>query len=180
MLHVFPTFIQYNPDNIVIFDNYNLIIMLKKTSFPLFMILSFGIFFLTQSCQKNNETNISGYNDTESHNMGQNCMNCHNPDGKGQGSFVAAGTVYDSLFTTRRKNGTVKLYTGLKATGTLRATIEVDGNGNFYTTEDIDFSGGIYPTITGSEGDIHYMTSSIQMGQCNSCHGVTTNKIWVR
>jgi len=154
--------------------------MHRISSILLFVVLLIGTFLLTQSCQKNNETNISSYNSTESHNMGQNCMNCHWTDGKGQGAFMAAGTVYDSLFTTRRSNGTVKLYTGINATGTLKATIEVDGNGNFYTTENIDFASGVYPTITGSSGDIHYMTSSIQMGQCNSCHGVTTNKIWVQ
>lgn len=140
----------------------------------------FGILLITQSCQKNNETNISSYNGDESHNMGQNCMHCHNTNGKGRGIFMAAGTVYDSLMTSIRKNGTIRLYSGPNQTGTLRATIEVDGKGNFYTTENIDFAGGVYPTITGNSGDVHYMTSSIPMGQCNSCHGVTTNKIYVR
>lgn len=154
--------------------------MLKNTFIPLVMTLLFGTLLLTQSCMKNDETNISSYNSDESHNMGQNCMHCHNTTGKGKGTFMAAGTVYDSLMTTTRKNGTVKIYTGPNASGTLRASIEVDGQGNFYTTENIDFAGGVYPIITGSSGDIHYMTETISMGQCNSCHGITTNKIWVR
>lgn len=140
----------------------------------------FGILLMTQSCEKNNETKISKNNGDESHNMGQDCMHCHNSNGKGEGVFMAAGTVYDSLMTSTRKNGTVRLYSGPNQTGNLRATIEVDGKGNFYTTENIDFTGGVFPTITGSSGDIHYMSSTTSIGECNSCHGVTTNKIYVR
>jgi hypothetical protein len=154
--------------------------MHKKTFIALAVPLMFVIIIISQSCQKNNETNISSYNSNESHNMGQNCMVCHNAEGKGQGSFLAAGTVYDSLMTTTRKNGIVRLYSGPNETGTLRATIEVDGNGNFYTTENIDFAGVVYPTITGSSGDIHFMSETISMGECNSCHGVTTGKIYVK
>jgi cytochrome c553 len=154
--------------------------MLKKTFIALAVPLMFGVIMITQSCQKNNETNISSYNSDESHNMGQNCMNCHNTNGKGAGTFMAAGTVYDSLMTTTRKNGIVRLYSGPNQTGTLRASIEVDGHGNFYTTENIDFAGGVYPTVTGSSGDLHFMSETISMGECNSCHGVTTNKIYVK
>jgi hypothetical protein len=154
--------------------------MHNKSFFALLISLLFGIFLVTQSCKKNNETNISSYNGDESHNMGQNCMRCHTTDGKGQGVFMAAGTVYDSLFTSTRKNGTVKLYSGPNQTGTLRAIIEVDGKGNFYTTQNIDFTGGVFPVIIGSSGDIHYMITTISMGECNSCHGVTNDKIWVR
>lgn len=154
--------------------------MVKKTLFAFAVPCMFAILISTQSCQKNDETNISGYNSNESHNMGQNCMVCHNAEGKGSGVFMAAGTVYDSLFTTTRKNGTVRLFSGPNQTGTLRATIQVDGKGNFYTTENIDFAGGVYPVITGSSGDIHYMIAKISMGECNSCHGVTNDNIWVR
>lgn len=154
--------------------------MCNKATIMLMVPFIFGIFMITQSCQKNDETNISSHNSDESHNMGQNCMVCHKADGKGQGAFVAAGTVYDSLFTATRKNGTVRLYSGPNQTGTLRATIQVDARGNFYTTESIDFTGGVYPVVTGSSGDIHYMIATISMGECNSCHGVTNDKIWVR
>ena len=154
--------------------------MLKNSLTPVLLSLLFVTLFLTQGCEKNNETNISSYNSDESHNMGQNCMICHNPNGKGKGNFTAAGTVYDSLMTTTRKNGTVRLYSGPNASGTLRATIQVDGRGNFYTTEYIDFTGGVFPTITGADGDLHYMSEPVQMGECNSCHGVTNDKIYVR
>jgi hypothetical protein len=154
--------------------------MHKKTFIALAFSFMFGIILISQSCQENNETQISSYNSNESHNMGQNCMNCHNTNGKGSGTFMAAGTVYDSLMTTTRKNGTVRLYSGPNQTGTVRASIEVDGHGNFYTTENIDFAGGVYPTVTGSSGDLHFMSESISMGECNSCHGVTTSKIYVK
>ncbi len=171
---------QYNPDIIVIFEKIKAITMIKKTLLALMFPVMFGILLVTQSCEKNNETNISSFNNDESHNMGQNCMVCHNTNGKGSGVFMAAGTVYDSLFTSTRKNGTVKLYSGPNQTGTLRATIEVDSKGNFYTTENIDFTGGVFPVIIGSSGDIHYMIATISMGECNSCHGVDNDPIWVR
>ena len=149
-----------------------------KNKHIFFISLSFGLFFSFSSCNRNEkETNISSYNDTESHNMGQNCMECHKSGGKGEGIFQAAGTVYNAEFTSTLANGTVYLYTGQGGTGTLKHTIQVDGLGNFYTTESIDFGSGLYPTIKGATSSRH-MSSPITSGQCNSCHGVTTSKLW--
>ena len=78
--------------------------------------------------------NISSTHDDESHNMGQNCLNCHKSGGSGEGWFSLAGTVYDSLKTATLPNSTVKLYSGPNGTGSLIGIIEVDGLGNFYTT----------------------------------------------
>jgi len=142
----------------------------------------FGGMVAIQGCEKENEeneTNISRYGDDDSHNMGQNCMNCHKSGGAGEGWFNAAGTVYNAAFTNVQPNGTVKLYTGPDGTGTLKYTIEVDAKGNFYTTDAIDFSGGLYPSITGTSGDVQYMSTTTTIGACNSCHGVSTNKIFV-
>lgn len=142
----------------------------------------FGGMVAIQGCEKENEeneTNISRYGDDDSHNMGQNCMNCHKSGGAGEGWFNAAGTVYNAAFTNVQPNGTVKLYTGPDGTGTLKYTIEVDAKGNFYTTEDIDFGSGLYPGITGTSGDVQYMSSAITNGACNSCHGVSEDKIFV-
>jgi mono/diheme cytochrome c family protein len=136
-----------------------------------------------QSCEKEkekegkNETNISSKGEFESHNMGQNCMNCHKAGGEGEGWFNAAGTVYTKDGSRTNPNGTISLYTGPNATGDLKATIEVDGLGNFYTTESIDFNGGVYPSLQGSSSTMH-MSTSITSGQCNSCHGVSTDKLW--
>ena len=132
------------------------------------------------SCKKNEKaTNISSYNETESHNMGQNCMNCHKSGGDGEGIFQAAGTVYDSTLSVTLPNTTVYLYTEQGGNGTLKHTVEVDGLGNFYTTESIDFGDGLYPTIKGATISKH-MSSPITSGQCNSCHGVSTSKLWTK
>ena len=138
-----------------------------------------SLFFIL-SCKKNEKaTNISSYNETESHNMGQNCMNCHKSGGDGEGIFQAAGTVYDSTLSVTLPNTTVYLYTEQGGNGTLKHTIEVDGLGTFYTTESIDFGDGLYPTIKGASTSRH-MSSPITSGQCNSCHGVSTSKLWTK
>lgn len=138
----------------------------------------FAIAFIV-SCNKEeeNETNISSYNKDDSHNMGQNCMDCHKSGGQGEGWFNAAGTVYNNTFASTLPGATVRLYTGPGGTGTLKYTIQVDKKGNFYTTEAIDFGTGLYPSVQGSTST-QFMSSAITTGQCNSCHGVSTNKIW--
>ena len=135
---------------------------------------------LFSSCNKGkNETKISSYSGTQSHNMGQDCMACHVKNGKGRegGWFNVAGTVYDNTGIATFANATVKLYTGPGATGTLKYTIQVDSKGNFYTTEAIDFGAGLYPVIEGVNG-FNHMSSSITTGNCISCHGSSTGKLW--
>jgi hypothetical protein len=125
-----------------------------------------------------NETNISYYNETESHKMGQNCMDCHKSGGPGEGWFTVAGTVYDTLLEKTYPNATVYLYTGPQGTDELKHTLEVDGLGNFYTTETVNFEPGLYATVKGSISTRH-MTTVLPGGQCNACHGTSTTKIWV-
>lgn len=140
------------------------------------------LMIVAQSCEKGgeNETKISQHNETESHNNGQNCMNCHKSGGQGEGHFNVAGSVYDSLLVAHKPNGTIKLYTGPDGTGALKYTIEVDGKGNFYTTDAIDFgSGGLYPSIVGTSGQQRFMSSATVTGACNSCHNISEAKIWV-
>lgn len=152
-----------------------------------FIILaSFGaLFTLTSSCTKENEndssgeSNISAAGGTKSHNSGQNCMNCHKSGGSGEGSFNVAGTVYNSLLTATYPNAILKLYTQANGGGTLRAAINGDAKGNFFTTAGVDFSGGLYPAITGTSGNVKYMSEPISNGACASCHGSSTAKLWV-
>ena len=106
-------------------------------------------------------------------------MNCHKSGGDAEGIFQAAGTVYDSTLSVTLPNTTVYLYTEQGGNGTLKHTVEVDGLGNFYTTESIDFGDGLYPTIKGATTSKH-MSSPITSGQCNSCHGVSTSKLWTK
>lgn len=145
-----------------------------------------ALFITVPSCKKEsnadenkNEPKISLYNNNESHNMGQNCMNCHKQNGSGDGLFNAAGTVYDSLKTSTFPNATIKLFTGPNGTGTLKYTLQVDAKGNFYTTDIIDFGTGLYPAAQGSS-TTKFMSSVILQGQCNGCHGVSTDKIWTK
>ncbi len=65
------------------------------------IVLLASVFIISQACEENenegeNKSKISSFNSTESHNTGQNCMECHIAGGDGEGWFTAAGTVYDS------------------------------------------------------------------------------------
>ncbi len=145
-----------------------------------FLIIITSLTFTIQSCNKN-KTSISKSNSNESHNLGQNCMVCHtgkSEAGKKTGAFTVAGSVYDLLQTNANPNATINLYTEPGGAGTLKSTIEVDTKGNFYTTASIDFGAGLYPSIKGSTSTFH-MGSPITSGQCSSCHGVTTGKVYV-
>lgn len=141
----------------------------------------FGLGLGFTSCKENGkctETNISATNESESHNNGVNCMNCHVSGGKGEGCFNAAGSVYDSTGASVLSNVTVKLYTAANGQGTLKYTISGDAKGNFYTTEDMAVS-GLYPAIVGPTGT-KYMGSALSSGACNSCHGASTGFLWAK
>ena len=136
--------------------------------------------FILSGCDENeNETVVSSNQGTDSHRMGENCMNCHKSGGEGEGWFVVAGTVYAANLADIQPDGFVKLYTGANGSGTLKATIAVDGKGNFFTTNSIDFTGGLYTTVTSKSGNVSYMNSPVTNGKCNACHGSTTDKIVV-
>ena len=137
---------------------------------------------MMQSCTEDEYGSItnseSGSND--SHNMGQNCMNCHKPGGGEAPAWKVAGTVYNEALTATNSNATVKLYTGPNETGTLKYTIQVDAKGNFYTTSAIDFTGGLYPSVSGATST-YSMSTPIESGACNSCHdGVSRSRIWTK
>lgn len=145
-----------------------------------FVLLSSSLIFLSDCKKESNKTNISSHGESDSHNMGKNCMECHNSGGSGEGSFTVAGTAYDSTLAHTYANVTVKLYSQQNAGGSLIATIVGDANGNFYTTENINVGAGAYPIVYGANGS-KYMHSQITSGACNSCHdGNTTDKVWTR
>lgn len=132
------------------------------------------------SCEKNgeNETKISSIGSDESHKNGENCMSCHKSGGEGEGWFIVAGSVYDSLKSNPNPNGFVDLYTEPNGGGTLVKHFEVDGLGNFYSTESVNFGAGLYPVVLNSSGKKRFMGSAITSAACNSCHGVSTDRIW--
>ncbi len=135
--------------------------------------------FTFPSCKKNKcgETKVSYSGGSKSHNFGQNCLTCHKSGGEGEGCFNVAGSASNSALTSNLTGGSIKLYTGANGTGTLKYTIPIDSKGNFYTTESVDYS-GLYPAITGTSGATSYMSSSLNTGACNSCHGVSTGKLF--
>lgn len=153
---------------------------MKVNSIALVLFIMTSLFLSLFSCEKNNkckDSNISSSGSMESHNFGQNCMECHKQGGKGEGCFNVAGSVYDSTQTTNLTIGSVRLYTQPNGGGTLKYTIAIDAKGNFHTTEAGDYS-GLYPAVVGHNGSVKYMGSSLSSGACNSCHGVTTSKLW--
>ena len=122
-------------------------------------------------------SNISKSNEDQSHNMGQNCMTCHKDNGSGKGIFIVAGTVYTSDFSATNPNATIYLTSQENGNGEVLATIEVDKKGNFFTTEQIILTNA-FPYITNSNNESIYMSTAASTGQCNSCHGVSTSKIY--
>lgn len=149
--------------------------------FKILITVVFGLasIFSLESCEKEggNETKISTYGSKESHNAGQNCMNCHQQGEKGEGWFTIAGTIYQSNLDDTYENATVKLYTGPNGTGELKYTIQGDAKGNFYTTEIIHFGDGLYTLVEGNTSTNH-MISKSTTGQCNSCHGSSMDRLW--
>lgn len=161
--------------------------MIKKFAF-IFMLLAFGLF----ACEDEPDdivvdppkpidttTLISEYDGILSHQSGDNCQICHTDGGTGKGWFNAAGTVYDSTQQHTYANANVNLYDGIHATGNLIAKIEVDSFGNLYTTESIEFGTGLYVEVVGKSITAK-MGGRITSGACNKCHGVITNRIWVK
>lgn len=150
---------------------------MNKIRTGIFVMLAIVMLY-TQSCERgDNATRVSQHGG-HSHNAGRNCMDCHNPNGEGSGWFNAAGTVFNNSGTSIYPNTTVYLYTQPNGGGTLVDSLFGDGSGSFYTTQSISFGSGLYPAVTGSSGTTKYMSSSITTGACNSCHGVSTNKLW--
>lgn len=153
---------------------------MKGRSFILqFSAASLMAVFALQACNKDNNgsvENISSNGGNKSHNMGQNCMNCHKKGGEGEGWFTVAGTTYDAAGLNTKPNLTIKLYTAENAGGTLAATVYGDARGNFYTTKKVDFGSGLYPVVE-SGSSTEFMSEAITTGACNSCHGLSTGKI---
>lgn len=142
-------------------------------------LVCFTLSFMLLACEKGeDETKISSHNSSESHKVGDDCMKCHKSGGEGEGWFDLAGSVYNSAGNSVFSIATVKLYDGPIDEGNVINVVEVDAKGNFYTTEDIDFGEGLYVSVMGNE-EIP-MNSKITTGACNSCHGKSTDQIWVR
>jgi hypothetical protein len=114
---------------------------------------------------------ISAHGESLSHNMGQNCMACHQAHGPGPGLFTAAGTLYGADGTPH-SDGAVELRTGPNGAGDLVLRIAADSNGNFYTTEMLPLpDSSLFPTVYDRDAmprnAMPFPTSS---AACNVCH----------
>lgn len=156
---------------------------MKKTHEVIFIIFGVCLFLVVYSCESTNSGNrdgglvVSTYNSTKSHRAGENCMSCHTPSGGGDGVFSIAGTVYDKSLSSPLPNTTIRLYATPDGESDPVYVIEVDAKGNFYTSENINFGEGLYTSAEGSSAEI-FMESVVTTGSCNSCHGVSTQRIW--
>jgi hypothetical protein len=151
--------------------------MLKHRYFRVFA--GFTIAFVYYSCNHFDQltVNNSSHNTSKSHNVGLNCMTCHKKGGGGQGWFYAAGTAFHSN-NSGAKNVTVKLFSEPNGGGNLVKEIPGDLLGNFYTTDIMSFGTGLFPVVEYN-GVQSFMSSSITIGACNSCHGISTAKITI-
>ena len=140
------------------------------------LLTTLSISLIFASCEKK----ISEYSSSESHYAGQDCMQCHKSGGDGEGNFDVAGTVYDTTKTAVLSGATVKLYSAANGGGDLIKTLEVDQLGNFYTTENVKFKDDVYPSVIGLSGVETFMATPISTGSCNSCHGVSTTRVWAQ
>jgi len=115
--------------------------------------------------------NISVLGEKRSHNMGQNCMNCHQAHGPGKGRFSSAGTVFDAM-DKPLAGGTIELRSAPNGQGDLILALDVDDNGNFFTTAPLPFpDSALFPTIKGPDGNIAaFMPFPTISGACNVCH----------
>jgi len=115
--------------------------------------------------------NISVHGEQRSHNMGMNCMGCHQAHGPGKGLFTTAGTVYDASGSPE-PGGTVELRTASGGEGEVVLAIEVDDNGNFFTTESLPFPDqALFPFVWSATGDATtFMPFPTISGACNLCH----------
>ena len=144
-----------------------------KPKFLVLIIPAFLFLFCLESCKKDKAgkgTKTSAYGGTESHNVGEACMRCHNSGGLNEYWWVVAGTVYKPDKTSLNPNCTVFLYSAPDGGGTIVTTIQADGKANFYTTNSISFGTGLYPAVKSLSGEIQHMNSSINQGNCNGCH----------
>ncbi len=138
--------------------------MLKRVFSTLILFSFFTVWMI--SCEKENDSNISFHNSDESHNTGDNCMNCHYQAGPGDGWFSVAGSVYGDY-----ENHSVRVFDA--KTQELLAKIEIDQLGNLYTSEEIDFSNGITIGIINEDDPNEaprVMGSVVETAQCNLCH----------
>jgi hypothetical protein len=117
-----------------------------------------------------NVTNISAKDSSKSHNVGQNCMQCHQARGGGRGIYTLAGSIF-KMDGTPASNAKVTLYADGAKTQAL-ASVDADALGNFYTTSTLPFPNqALFVKIESADGQkSKSMPFPTLSGACNVCH----------
>ncbi len=116
--------------------------------------------------------NRSASGESRSHNMGENCMMCHQQLGPGIGKFTLASTIYDSKGVPA-VNATLELYDKPPAAGgTLVKRLQGDALGNVFTTDPLPFPDApLFPVVISANGvERNAMPFPTISGACNQCH----------
>lgn len=116
--------------------------------------------------------NVAKTGEKRSHNMGLNCMKCHQDHGPGKGLFSVAGTVYGPDDTPFLLGGTVELRTMAAGGGSVVLSVQVNSLGNFFTTEKAPFPDAfLYVVVKSADGSLtSEMPFTTSSGACNVCH----------
>lgn len=106
-----------------------------------------------------------------SHEVGQNCMRCHQAKGPGPGLFTVAGTLHDEAGEPHA-DGAIELRTGPNGSGELVLRVEADGLGNFYSTQALPLpERSLFPTVYSADGaQTGFMPFPTVSAACNVCH----------
>jgi len=162
---------MYNTISKKSINNILMSFMLRRLKVKNNLVVLFFLTLLMTSCDKffipENDSEISKFSEDESHEFGNNCMDCHHSAGAGEGWFSLAGSVKGD-----NKKATIELLYDTLSEPIHK--IEVDELGNFYTTNKIDFSTPYTVGVRKKNDGVRYMHSTITVGQCNLCHGATT------
>jgi mono/diheme cytochrome c family protein len=116
--------------------------------------------------------NVSAHRTSRSHNVGQNCMRCHQERGPGRGRFAVAATVLGPDGQPY-PNPVMELYTARPADGVAPAyTLEGDELGNVFTTEAMPFPDqALFVVVRSQDRTLRrQMPFPTNSGACNVCH----------
>jgi hypothetical protein len=116
--------------------------------------------------------NRSVAGERRSHNLGQNCLTCHQALGPGRGRFTVGLSVRNPDGTWAR-DPVLELYTAPPARGgTLVARLDGDALGNVFTTDPLPWPDRtLVPVVVSRDGALAAaMPFPTLSGACNLCH----------
>lgn len=115
--------------------------------------------------------NRSAPGEARSHNMGLNCMRCHQQFGPGKGRFTVGLTVRGPGGI--EPNPILRLYDAPAAAGgTVVAELRGDAFGNVFTTDPMPFPDvELFVAVYSADGALrNQMPFPVSSGACNLCH----------